>query len=162
MAAFSELLNLLWHQGHVFEASMYAIPFLVELLESADVPNKSMIVVLIGEIATGKTSLQAVKGDGANWEKILAKHGKSLLDELAKEELIEAGIRRKAGEALEILKPYLCDPDSTVRRIVADVLSLFPEYRANHTGLLRNALELESDPFVIRDIQGCIDRLALS
>ncbi len=41
------------HQGTIYEATIYAVPFLYELLASEDTPMKSDIACLIGEIGNG-------------------------------------------------------------------------------------------------------------
>lgn len=160
MSAYVELVDQLWHQGCVYEASMYSIPFLVALLESPDVQNKTGIAVLIGEIATGTPPIHAVKDDGVDWTSILSKQGKSLEEELAKEEVFARRIREDVKHALPVLIPYLEDPDPTVRRIIADVLSRFREHKNEHLKLLRNALAKEQDRFAQKEIQGYIDRLS--
>lgn len=47
-----ELYENIWHQGTVYEATAYAVPFLIELLESDNVPEKNEILVLLGSLAS--------------------------------------------------------------------------------------------------------------
>jgi hypothetical protein len=52
-AALTELWGNIIHQGTVYSATAYAIPFLIELLESPDVKAKPQLLVLVGALACG-------------------------------------------------------------------------------------------------------------
>src|SRR5262249_10629857 len=45
-----------WHQDTVYEATAYAVPFLIELLESENVLSKNEILVLLGTLASSSSS----------------------------------------------------------------------------------------------------------
>lgn len=51
--ALGELFATIWHQGTVYEASSYAVPFLVELAVSPEVKRRGEILSLIGSLAEG-------------------------------------------------------------------------------------------------------------
>lgn len=51
--AVQALFGTIWHQGTVYEASAHAVPFLIELLESASVADKDQILVLLAHLAKG-------------------------------------------------------------------------------------------------------------
>jgi hypothetical protein len=53
--ALSELFGTVWHQGTVYEASAYAVPFLARIARQAPLSqsDRSMIVALLGGIAGG-------------------------------------------------------------------------------------------------------------
>jgi hypothetical protein len=55
-SAMSELYENIWHQDTVYEATAYAVPFLIELLSSDRVPSKNEILVLLGSLASGSSS----------------------------------------------------------------------------------------------------------
>lgn len=54
--AMFELYGNIWHQDTVYEATAYAVPFLIELLESDSVPSKHEILGLLGSLAIGSSS----------------------------------------------------------------------------------------------------------
>lgn len=51
--ATTHLFHNIWHQGTVYQATAYAVPFLLELLEQPTVADKDMILSLLKNIATG-------------------------------------------------------------------------------------------------------------
>jgi HEAT repeat protein len=55
--ALSELYGNIWHQGSVYEATAYAVPFLVEVLESAPHAGRAGILHLLQSIAGGSSFL---------------------------------------------------------------------------------------------------------
>jgi hypothetical protein len=48
----------IYHQGTVYQASAYAVPFLIELLKSEYVLDKDTILTLLGHLATGNAYLR--------------------------------------------------------------------------------------------------------
>lgn len=51
--AIYELHGNIWHQGTVYQATAYAVPFLLELLESPKVEGKDELLVLLADLARG-------------------------------------------------------------------------------------------------------------
>lgn len=51
--AIHDLCGNIWHQGTVYQATAYAVPFLLELLESPEVGGKDDILVLLAHLARG-------------------------------------------------------------------------------------------------------------
>ena len=47
------LFGNIWHQGTVYEATSYAVPFLLDLAADAQTPDRIGILGLLGEVATG-------------------------------------------------------------------------------------------------------------
>lgn len=45
----------LWHQGTIYEATTYAIPFLIRLLEVQAVPDKQRILIYLAMLFTGRS-----------------------------------------------------------------------------------------------------------
>ncbi len=56
-----ELYGNLWHQGTVYEATAYAVPFLIELLEIESTPDKHNILSYLGTLAEGSSYIDAHK-----------------------------------------------------------------------------------------------------
>lgn len=67
--AIDGLYSSIWHQGTVYEATAYAVPFLVELLESPEIEDKHQIVGLLREIANGELSVNQYRSGELDWLK---------------------------------------------------------------------------------------------
>jgi HEAT repeat protein len=146
--AIYELFGNIWHQGTVYPASAAAVPFLYELLTAPDVQDKPKIAHLLASIATGVGYLEVhAVGDFGEptWRKILAKDGKSLEDELAREAAEINLVRRAASAGLQQLLPYLSDHEAEIRRSVAAALGNYPEHMAWSLPAIDAALVAETD-----------------
>ena len=53
--AWSELHGNLWHQGTIYEATAYAVPFFVELLNEQTTPGKNEVLVFLALLFTGRS-----------------------------------------------------------------------------------------------------------
>src|SRR5579883_3023990 len=51
--ALSGLHGNIWHQGSVYKATAYAVPFLIEILEEPGIPGKDEILMLLSRLANG-------------------------------------------------------------------------------------------------------------
>jgi hypothetical protein len=85
-----ELLHqTIWHQGTVYEASAYAVPFLYAVLEWPETPQKLFFVSLLCCIADGHSYLEvhALYSPDMQrlWTDILAKEGRVLETEIPRE-----------------------------------------------------------------------------
>jgi hypothetical protein len=70
MDAINQLQSTIWHQGSIYEASSYAVPFLIELLEDKSVREKENILELLELIRTATAcSSHSGEGDAAVWVK---------------------------------------------------------------------------------------------
>lgn len=56
--AVHELFGNIWHQHTVYEASAYAVPFLVELLGDTKVQSRHWILILLGSIGRGQSYIE--------------------------------------------------------------------------------------------------------
>lgn len=159
LSAYESLTSELVHQGHVYEVALYALPMLRDLLSTSHNELKQGIAVLIAEIGTGILPIHAVKNDGSDWRKILEKTGRSLDDELAREEIRQEQIKREVMKCLPDVAGFISDSDPMVRRVVADVISIYPESRNFALPVLVSALEKETDQYVREELEKYIDRL---
>jgi hypothetical protein len=142
----SSLFGNIWHQGTVYEATVYAIPFLAEILRSDAAPDRPPIAMLLACITAGHGFLEVHAAQNeARFREMLDRHGQSLEQELEREREIVARVRAEAVKVLPFLIPYLNDAESEVRASVAEALAAIPDVGAAHVGLLRNALDLETD-----------------
>ena len=83
--AIYELFGNIWHQGTVYEATAYAVPFLIELLDSPNTPDRSSVACLLTSIADGSGYLEVharPEWGESEWRQILSKKGKTLEGEL--------------------------------------------------------------------------------
>jgi hypothetical protein len=55
--AWELLFGTIWHQGTVYEASAYAVPFLLKVLESPETPDKTRVAILLACLADGHSYL---------------------------------------------------------------------------------------------------------
>lgn len=60
--ALDELFGNIWHQGTVYEATAFAVPFLIELLADASVEGKGEILPLLACIAEGHSYIDVHAG----------------------------------------------------------------------------------------------------
>ena len=159
--AVKALFGNIWHQGTVYPATAAAVPFLYELLNGVDVPRKSDIAGLLASIAAGNGYLEvhAVGQFAEKWRSILAKKGKSLDEELAREKAQTLEVRRAASMRLLDLVPYLRDPQLENRLAVAEALGCYPDYREATLPALRSAVRNETAEEVSEAIAKSISRL---
>lgn len=153
--AFSELCGNIFHQGTRYQASPHAIPFLLELARSPEVPDRARILVLLANLALGypddsflpwgvepdmlRGSLRAAEESMTPPEREHCRkyHYGPLID-LACYEAVLAG--------LPSLAPLLEDPDEDLRCACAYLFSWFPEAAASSlSALLASATEARSD-----------------
>lgn len=160
--AIHNLFGNIYHQGTVYEATAFAIPFLIEVLSSPATSNKSSVAALLASIADGTGYLETHTSYGSGevvWRRILAEKGETLESELVRERLLTDQVRSEAAKGLYLLTPFLFDNDPEVRMSVAEALGAFPEHRETHLRLLVEALSIEADWEVQEVISESMDRL---
>ena len=157
-----ELHGNIWHQGTVYPASAKAVPFLHELLAAPSVKGKSEIAHLLAAIADGRGyfEVHAVGKFGEpTWRKILGDQGKSLEEELAKEEKVLTAVRQASSIELPMLMPYLTDAESETRLAVAEALGKYPEHAILTLPALKAAAKCEASDEIQKAIKKSIDAL---
>ena len=160
--AIYELYGNIWHQGTVYEATAYAVPFLIELLNSPATPDRSSIAGLLASIAAGSGYLEVhARPDWGEkqWRSILAEKGQTLEDERNRELATTALVRAEAQKAIPFLISFLNDPEPEIRAAIAEALAAFAEYRTTHLTLLQQALAVEVDEDVRERMEECIAQL---
>ncbi len=128
----SELTRAVYHQGTVYELSAAVVPFLYEMLEGDGVPDKGKIAEIIAIVADGHSYLVCharTPESVATWEAMFAKEGKSLAVETAREQMHVAAAKRAVLAKLDVLYPYIRDPEPEVRATVAQGMGCFPRSR---------------------------------
>jgi hypothetical protein len=158
------LFETIWHQGTVYEASAYAVPFLFKALESPETPDKAVIAMLLACLADGHSYLDvhALSDDKSEkiWREILTKKNRELEVEVAREIAHVAATRKAVGKGLHLLYPYL--RDENVSSVVAKALAFYPEHKADVIPLLESALASINDKFAKEEIQSTLEKLRVS
>jgi hypothetical protein len=134
--AIYELFGNIWHQGTVYEASAYAIPFLQELLKSSEIIEKTK---------TSIACLLASMADGYD----------------VKDGSYAVPTREAVAKEIRLLFPYLFNESTTVRESVASALSRYPKYSDETLPMLDKAFASERDDEVKEKITQAIELLKL-
>lgn len=124
--ALTELYGNIWHQGTVYEASAFAVPFLIELVQNEAVQDRERILILLADLATGN-SYWAVHGD---LEIFKAERERPDFQEKLEREL--SGVRStreavRSGSATYLNLLHSQDPET--RAAAANCLGCFPDLR---------------------------------
>lgn len=128
--AFILLHETICHQGTVYEASIYAVPFLLKMLQSDETPDKTSVAFLLATLADGYD-----EDEGTNWI---------------------SAIRAALAEGVHLLYPYLNDESPTVRLVIARALAFCPVRARESITILDKALDTEQDEHAKRQIQATI------
>jgi hypothetical protein len=123
-----QLFGNIWHQGTVYEATSYAVPFLIDLAVDRRTPDRVGILSLLAEIANGR-SYRVVHGNLLNEPDFERKQNQELLWVRRAHEAVAAGFTQLVGFTKE---------PGDVRYAAAQVLSRLPEHRAEVAAVLRS------------------------
>jgi hypothetical protein len=154
-AALYELFGNIWHQGTVYEASSYAVPFLVELAAEPGLTRRDEILGLIGALANGKSYLAANAQVGSKTGDFFRKapdFEKRLEDEQISVRLTRGAIL----ERLDVICRLLRDATPMVRVGAAHVISQFPEQVSIFGAFLRLAAKDERDELAQAGMVWCL------
>lgn len=154
--AYNELFGNIWHQGTVYSATAYAVPFLFELLDSLIARDKESLVGLLASIAAGEGYYRVHQPIFENWNPNGDKHE----EEIKREETEVRAVRTVISPRFETLLEYLTSADSEVRLSVAEATPYYPEHAEKSLAKLEKALEVETDEEVIEAIEESISQLA--
>jgi hypothetical protein len=160
-SAFGELLGSIVHQGTVYEATAFAVPFIIEILRMPPPEDAEWVAVLLASSAEGHGYLEMHTRlfNAAFWEKSLAKRGTTLEAEQKRERRIVRAVRDAVADGLDLLLPYLSTGCSTTRLAVASALALYPVRAAAFLPALESALQVEEDEEVRAEIEKTIGTL---
>jgi len=160
--AIHELFGNIWHQGTIYEASAYAVPFLYELLKSPETPDKLLVAFLLASLATGKCHLHddLSEKDKMQWRKVYEKHGKTLEEEIIEQRRYEQNVRREIEKEFSLLYPYLVCEESDIKNDVAEAFGEYPQFKSETLPLLEKALASESDEVAKATIENSIKILS--
>lgn len=145
IAAWQTLWSELEHQGTIFEASAYAVPFLLEWLSVLQSEEQCELVILLARLARGNS---------------FKRQHLNLTDEQRKEDLVfqqemaeEIGwvemTHKAVRQGMELYVAFLNDQDLQLRMVTTYLLASFPEEHAQLTPLLQAYLAQETDQRMI-------------
>ncbi len=132
----------IWHQGTVYEASAYAVPFLIELAGAPAVPHRTGILHLLHELATGSSYL-------AIHERGPAPGGEEPPETTGQRRRELEWVRAAHAAVVEGVPVYLrllADPDLVVRYTAPYLLSVCEERALGIAPALLERLAVERDP----------------
>ena len=156
----SLLYETIWHQGTIYEASAYAVPFLFELLRSPATPDKSMIAMLLADLADGAHPLELYTDPADKMSQLVRKglenEGRDYEVEVKAGEVWERATRAAVGEGLDALIEYLDDEEPEVRATVAKAFSRFPERAQDFLPRLEAALKSEGEDYVRETLEATL------
>jgi len=128
------LFGNIWHQGTVYEATAYAVPFLIELAAHPLVPDRLGILGLLAAIATG-TSYRDVHGNLLNEPDFAERKAV----EIKWVEQAHAAVASGTAAFLAMTRE-----ETDVRLAAAHVLALLPEHRDVVGARLRTMVDKET------------------
>ena len=135
----------------VYEASVFAVPFLIEMLKSPEVVEKTGIALLLAEMADGSGGLELFANDdeiSRKFRVFLKQEGRDFPKELKQERDHVQATRKAVGLGIELLFDYLAHEEPSVREAVARALARYPERADEILLLLEHAREKETEDYV--------------
>lgn len=136
------------HQGTVYSSTAAAIPFLYRFLASEQELDRPYLLNIFCNLSSGTGYLRVHTQDpdsAATWRKILGEQGKTLEEEIAREEEDVERVHRALEEGLHHLIPYLRHEESWVRGCAVECLQRYPARADISLPALLAALEEETD-----------------
>jgi HEAT repeat protein len=162
-SAIYKLFGSVWHQGTIYEATSYVVPYLVKLLKSSQTPNRNSVAGLFAAIANGSGYLKVhTKPDsafGENWQDIISDSDADLVKKLAEEDKWVAAVRRAVDPHLDMLYEFIEHEVWDIRFEVASALGKYPNHAKESLPILKAALEHEADEEIREAIEKSIQQL---
>lgn len=140
--AFQQLHGNIWHQGTVYEATAYAVPFLVELLTYESIEDKAGILGLLSSIATGSSYLD-VHGPLSFYDE--KRDAPAFKTKLAQELDWVKSAYVAVGKGMPTYLELLADADAETRMFAAHLLSCYKEHAQTSAPQLIHLLTREND-----------------
>ena len=140
------LYETIWHQGTIYQATAFAVPFIVKLIQSRDISNQVDFAMLFATIAQGEASfVHGFKNekDEKMWQEIYAHKGWDLHEKIKDNIKWNLATKEVSQKNLLVLYPYLNYQDGFVREYIAEVLSCYPELGFETLPLLESRISIE-------------------
>ena len=153
--ALSDLFGTIWHQGTIYEASSYAVPFLVELAMEPTVTRRDEILGLIGSLAAGNSYLATHAQPDLKLADFWRKRPE--FEKMLEKESVDVRRTRLAVlEHIATIGRLLKDPAPKVRAAAAYVLSHFPELVSELGPMVRQAATAERNSLAKAGMLWCL------
>ncbi len=153
--AYHELFGNIWHQGTVYSATAFAVPFLFELLDSPITQDKDMLICLLASIASGSGYYQVHQPIFKKWDSNVDKHE----NEIIQEESNVNAVRKAISPRFDTLLEHLSSKDSEIRLSIADATIYYREHSEKSISKLKEALKIETDEEVTEVIEESLSQL---
>ncbi|MGB1288560.1 MAG: HEAT repeat domain-containing protein [Aggregatilineales bacterium] len=145
----------IWHQGTVYEATAYAVPFLIELLESPDFPDKVAMLNYLSTLAQGNSY-----HDVHQHLSFFQEEDTSEMNALIAQELQWVKDAREGVYQHYLLYAKLLhDDDRHVRLEAVSLIGVFDEHPDTLLPILRRHLASETDIYVRTKIMIALGRI---
>ena len=139
----------IWHQGTIYQATAFAVPFIVKLIQSPDISNQADFAMLFAAIAQGSGGPFEYgfedKKDEEMWQEIYAKQGQDLFEEMKEYKKWCEATRDEVAKNLHVIYPFLSHSDKYVRPYIAEALSCYPELSFQTMPLIEESIRSEKD-----------------
>lgn len=124
-SAAKELFTNIWHQGTVYSATVHALPFLIDVLESDETPDQESVALLVASIMDGHgyCEVHFAKPRINPFTRKPMEPPPDLDERLAAEANYVAQIHDVGARAVEALIPYLKHEEPDFRADVARALA---------------------------------------
>ncbi len=143
-AAIGELHGNIYHQGTVYEATAYAAPFLLELLEAPEVAGKAELLFLVHSIATGSSYL-AVHGEMDHYRK--ERHTAAFQEQFRQEQGWASAARHAVWDGIPTYLRLLETPEIATRSMAAYLLAACEEHAETIVPILRKRIPKEQEQY---------------
>lgn len=137
----------IWHQGSIYQATAFAVPFIAELIKLPDITNHADFANLFASIAQGYGDFEngfSNEKEEMKWREIFARQGTDLDDLVSKNRKWAQETRKNIRKYLSLLYPYLKCPDG-FSTWIARALACYPELSQETIPLIEKTIELETD-----------------
>ena len=151
----------IWHQGTIYQATAFAVPFIAELIKSPDITNHADFVYLLASIAQGTGAFEERirnEKDEAKWREIFARKGTDLDDVISESKKWGRATRDIVRKYLYLLYPYLNSPDA-FNAWIASALACYPELGHETIPLIERAIDLEKDEATRKSLHESLQKL---
>jgi hypothetical protein len=158
--AWEHLYGNVWHQGTVYEATAYVVPFMLKMLVYDGPPGKSALLHFLLAVAEGSSYLAAharSDDDQGRWRDILARQGRDLETERQKELSWVEAANRALGEGIPVYFALLDDEDAEIRRLSLGVLASLRGRTAEIVPHLQALLPTVVDAEMVRALHELMD-----
>jgi hypothetical protein len=124
-SAWQELYGNIWHQGDVYQATSFAVPFFIRLLDSEEVLDKDAILDFLHTLATAQPHLSE---DHTWMEPVLDQQGHDFKAEIERARLYTSRTHEAVSAGLDTYLAHLKYAEPHVRQAAAVLLCALPEH----------------------------------